>query len=60
MELNNALFNSRNELDRLNQNIREEQSKKLKQKKELDDKLIEEEKMRNKLRSQIKINDKCC
>ena len=58
MELNNALFNSRNELDRLNQNVREEQSKKLKQKKELDDKLIEEEKMRNKLRSQIKINDR--
>ena len=56
--INNSLSNSRNELDRLVQTIKEEQQIKLKKQEDYNKRLIKEENERKKLGSIIKINDR--
>ena len=58
VELNNALLNSKNEINRLIQEIKEDQKLKMKKQQEYNDILKKEEIENEKLKSEIKINER--
>ena len=58
VELNNALLNSKNEINRLIKEIKEEQKLKINKQEEYNKCLLKEEKEKEKLKSEIRINER--
>ena len=58
IELNNALLNTKNEINRLIKEIKEEQKLKINKQEEYNDFLLKEEKEKEKLKSELKINER--
>ena len=58
VELNNALLNSKNEINRLIKEIKEEQKLKINKQEEYNESLLKEEKEKEKLKSELKINER--